>query len=146
MASRREQILATWATALDGAGKPTGLRVHRSRTLPLEQDELPAVVLYLLHEETTRVADGEWLPIVDRRLRVRVECRMTGNPPDQLLDPILSWVIQTLIGEQSWGGLTDSVHEIQSEWAAESSNTVLAACAIDVEARYRTQGNDPESA
>lgn len=145
MASIREQLLEAWRAALEtGAGKPPGLRVHRSRALPIEQDELPAVVLYLLREETDRILGGEWLPIVDRRLRVRAEVRTTGNPPDQVLDPLLTYVVRTLVANQTWGGLCDAVHEMESEWAAESSNKVFAACAIDFEVRYRTQGDDPE--
>lgn len=144
MASQRELILQAIVAALGGVGKPTGLTVHRSRALPIEQDELPSVVVYALFEETSRIGDTEWLPIVDRRLKVRCEVRTKGNPPDQVLDPYLSWVVQTLVSNQKLGGLSDSLHEIQSEWAAVSSNVILGACAQDFEVRYRTQGDDPE--
>lgn len=146
MASRRESITQAIVTALSGVGKPVGLTVHRSRAKPIEQDELPAVVVYALMEVTARVADGEWLPIVDRRFRVRCEVRVRGNPPDAELDPYLTWVVQSLVGNQTLGGLSDAIHELQSEWDAVSSNVVLGACAIDFEVRYRTQGDDPESA
>ena len=55
MASIRQRIVDAVVARLDGAGKPAGLAVHRSRGISIDQDELPAMVVYLLAQRTQRV-------------------------------------------------------------------------------------------
>lgn len=145
MASIREQIVSAVVALLDGAGKPTGLRVHRLRTLPIDQDQLPACVVYLVTEETTRKG-GRWGPRYRHALRIRVECREEGNPPDAQLDPLAAWVVRTLVGNQTLGGLAQSVELVEAQWDAERSNKVYGGVGLDLVITYDTTAADPEAA
>jgi hypothetical protein len=146
MASRRDQIIAAIVAALDGVGKPAGLTVARTRVLPTEQEDLPYAGVYPIGEETRRKG-GEWGPLVARRLLLRLELRVKGDPTDAGIDAIGVWCVQTIIGNQTLGGLTKSIHETGMQWArGEAENVVLGAAAIDFEVRYETQADDPESA
>ena len=70
MASIRQRIVDAVVARLDGAGKPAGLAVHRSRGLSIDQDTLPAIVVYLLAQRTQRVGVRGLLTtfISDRRV------------------------------------------------------------------------------
>ena len=57
-----ERVAQRMATDLGAVGKPAALHVHRSRALPIDQDELPAAVLYLLTEGAERKG-GDWGPL-----------------------------------------------------------------------------------
>jgi hypothetical protein len=146
MASRRDQIIAAIVAAVNGVGKPAGLVVARTRVLPTEQENLPFTGVYPIQEETRRKG-GEWGPLVLRRLLIRLEIRVKGEPTDAGIDAIATWCVQTIVGNQTTGGLTKSIHETGMQWArGEAENVVLGAAAIDFEVRYETQADDPESA
>lgn len=146
MASRRDQIIAAIVAALDGGGKPAGLVVERARVLPQEQERLPFAGVYPLQEQTRRKG-GEWGPLVTRRMLLRVELRVIGDPTDAALDPLMTWCVTTIIGNQTLGGLTKSIHEVATEWASGTAeNVIFGGAAIDFEVRFETKANDPASA
>src|SRR5688500_7092915 len=103
-----ERIVQRMKTDVE-TGKPAELRVHRSRTLPIEQDEFPAVVLYLVGEQSDRKG-GEWTPLLAIDAVIAAELRVAGNPPDQVMDPYRTWVITQLMADQTMGGLAKSVN------------------------------------
>ena len=142
--SRRERILLAIIATLDAAGKPAGLLVHRSRTRPIEKDELPAMVAYLL-AETAKRKGGEWGPVYQHAMRVRVECRQAGAPPDRELDPLATWAVKALVGNQTLGGEATSVEYVEAQWDAEEANKVLAGAALDFVVAYETTAADPEA-
>lgn len=145
MASRREQILVAAAAALSAGGGPAGLNVHRQRALPIDQDKLPSTVVYAVRD-TTEGKGGSWTPLVQRELQFMVECRTTGEPADQQLDPLLTWTTQQLMLDPTFGGLAQELNEGDTEWDAVSSNKVLAAAAVTFRVKYQTQRDDPENA
>lgn len=143
MASLREQIVQDAVAALGGAGKPTGLRVHRSRTRPIESDTLPAVVVFLLGETAEpETHDGDVL----RRLRLAVECRAAGEVPDQQLDPLVVWAVQVLKTDAALQARVRQIEEESTEWQAEQASKVYGAAAVVFEITYTTAAEDPEAA
>lgn len=144
MASIREQITASRVTALDAAGKPAGLRVHRARRKPIAQDKLPAIVVYQLGEETKRKG-GEWGPLYEHELALALEVRVKGDPPDQKLDPYIVWATKTMVGDQSAGGFATSVEFVGAQWQEAASNQPLGAARLDFVIRYQSKANDPEA-
>lgn len=147
MASIRAQALAAMAAALAGAGKPAGVFVHRQRALPIERDALPAIVLYVLEEEGEPVAQaGD--PLRARHCTVRAECRVAcaiSEIPDDVLDPLVTWAVKALVGDQQLGGLTNFVTEQHTSWDAVAADKVYAAAAVDFLMAYDTASSNPES-
>ena len=140
--SIREQVVDYLETRLQDAGGPVGLNVHRSRHRPIDHDQLPAVVVYPVDEDT-ELASMDF--DVRRTLRLRFECRVKGNPPDTALDPILNWVNQRVFAVSKLGGLAIWVRELRTQWAGESHLETFGAAAVDYEVAYETMQNDMET-
>lgn len=144
MSSMREQVLLAVVAALDGHGaKPEGTTVHRWRTRPVEQDELPAAVVYQVREATQDRATA----LLDRTLRVRVEARVraVGESPDQALDPLLTWIVRAMTEDPKFGGVAADTTEQETTWDAADLDRILGAAAVDFDIQYQTTRQDPES-
>lgn len=152
MASIRERILESRRAVLDAgtamAPKPAGLRVHRSRALPIDRDKLPAVVLYCIDEEGERKG-GEWLPLAENQLMLRAECRVSSVDlaavPDTLLDPLITYVERILVGDQSAGGLARRVHRVHVKWDAVVKDQLYAGAGVHFLITYDSAAADPEA-
>lgn len=140
MASVRERIVDAVVAALNAPGKPAGLTVHRSRTRPIDKDRLPAMVVYLATED---VGDHAAIAVM-RTLRIRVECRVTGDPPDTVLDEHVTWAVKALKADEKLGGLAVRINEVRTVWDAAERDKVYAAAATEFEIEYATAYNDPE--
>lgn len=140
--SRREVILQAAEAALDTAGKPAGLTIHRHRTRPVEGDQLPAVVLFNGVETITRQTVQP--PMVERELVFRAEIRGEGEPSDQVLDPYLTWVEQQLTTDPTFTALLIRAPEVRHVvWDQQAAKKPKAAAAIEFAVRYRTRWGDP---
>ena len=160
MASRRSLAVdaiynavsaANVTNALLGATytKPVGLNVHRSKTVPIEADALPAAVVFRVAEEIiSRDGPRGWK--VKRGLRVRVECRAAtaadGETLEDALDPITSWAVQAVMADPTLGGLTDYVLEAGTEWASADANKVYGAAVVDFVIPFITAAGNPDAA
>lgn len=153
MASVREGIVDALVAAIDGVGKPAGLTVHRLRTRPIEQDSLPAILVYLPNESVDRDegdldgADGDTGPSVERVLTVRTEFRVkvpTGTAPDTALDPLYVWAVQAVTADGTLGGLALDVREAGTAWDLEEKNVAMAAAVTTFAVLYHTSATDPE--
>ena len=153
--SRRDTILDAGVTALGAASvgghaKPAGLNVHRHRTIPLAEDQLPAQVLYALAEE---VKTGPARGLDDKRLARRylqfcVESRVNvgGSTPDQALDPLLSWAVQAICATQNLGGIAHDVQELGTTWDQSEDDAVRAAAKTLFLVEFVTSASDPDAA
>lgn len=152
MASIGEQVLAHFASLLDGAGKPAGLTVHRSRGRPLDQDDLPAVVVYPLVLDPE---DADHDEAVEEGLDWAVECRakqIADASADEALDPLIVWVRKTVWGDREAGGLAmDTVSIRRGEqgggirWAPpQEIGELYGAVRIPFRTTYYTSASDPE--
>lgn len=139
--SRREAVLQAVVTALNGTGKPADLTVHRSRTRPIDKDDLPAAIVYVL-SETVPTQYG--VPLVDREVIVAIETRASGNPPDAALDEYLSWPVRALITDHTLGGAAMNVTEQETTWIAEELDKVYGAAQQRFAITYRTRHDDPD--
>lgn len=139
MSSRRESLILALVAALEtppvGITKPAGLTVHRFAMLPIEQDTLPALVVYwtacdppgndFLHQP-----DADRL--LEYHLKVRLEARASGDPIDQALEPYCQYLRQVVFSDPSFGGLAFGTREdgIQVD-AVDGGNRICAAAACD---------------
>lgn len=141
MASRREQLVQRIVSLLDAVGKPAGLTVGRSRSLPLEQTSLPATLVYLVGESVTREgrSDGR----VKRAVTIRLEHRAKGEPYDAQLDAQLVWATTQLLADPRQGGLALHTNETELQWAEADRDAVLGAAAQDFRFEYYAPPNDP---
>lgn len=143
MATLRERIIAAALTALN-TGRPPGVpEATRLKTTPYEPLQLPAMTIYPVREDVEEVG-GRFGPIVSRTLTFRVECRATGEPVDQKLDPLLAWATKALAGN-NLNGLVIDIAEIGTEWAVEPAEAVHGIALVDFTALYATKTNDQEA-
>lgn len=154
MSSIREQIAAAVVNLLTGTGAetppaPAGLTVHRERTRPVEQDKLPAILVYFEDEEPTPLAKQEFkAPITKRHLGVVFEMRVvpdSGQAPDQAVDPLYLWIMQQIAVDETLGGLAMGVTEGPMKWTATEADRVFAGAALHLAIHYRTSRLDPSS-
>lgn len=148
MASKRDAIIAAGVTALGVANvgsttKPSGLTVHRQRTRPLGQDQLPAIVLWSSSEPREYDATDK----VDRTLSLHAECRVKhdGTSGDEALDPLLVWAEKVLMADITLGGRCVDILAQETTWDLEDRDVPIARAAIRFEVKYQTKNNDPEN-
>lgn len=146
-ASVREQLVRAVVAAIDGSGKPSGLNVHRSRTRAIGNDQLPAVVVYLLQEtlppERQQPARGR--QIARRTATLVCECRAKGVLADEALDPLTTWVVQALLADPTLGGLAYAVSEAGTQWDAAELDDVYGGAQVHFQIDYTTAAGDPAS-
>jgi len=151
MASIRSQIVDAIYTAVNGAGKPVGVTVHRSKTAPFAKAELPAIVVYRITEE---IAARVGVQVVKRAMTVRCECRVAattdGEPLEDALDPLTSWAAQAVLAlttlQGGRGALADKCNEVGTSWAVADEDAVYGAGAIDFRIEYITAAGNPDAA
>jgi hypothetical protein len=153
--SRRLQILDAVATRLAVATvtvnsvvrtKPTGLAVHRFRLRPIAGESLPAQVVYMQSDpDPERRATG----VLDRVMRLAVEhlVKVTaGTPPDDTVDPLISWAVLALMSDETMGGLASQITERGTVWAPEEGEQSFMRAMTVFDIQYLTKDTDPEAA
>jgi hypothetical protein len=153
--TRRLQILDAVVTRLASASvtvnnvvrtKPTDLAVHRFRLRPIQGESLPAQVVYMQSDpDPVRDATGT----LDRIMRVAVEHLVkvaSGTPPDDTVDPLISWAVLALMSEETYGGLASETTERGTVWAPEEGEQSFMRAMTVFDIKYVTKDNDPEAA
>jgi len=155
VSSIREQIAGLVVAALSGDAKgpvvkPDALTVHRERTRPIEQDQLPAILVYFEDDEPTPLAKQRFqAPLTERHLNVVLELRTTpasGVSPDSAIDPLYIWAMQQIMADERFGGVAMGVTEGPTKWTAKEADVVLAGAALHLVIHFRTSRKDPSSA
>lgn len=143
MASQREQIVAALMASLttppSGVTKPTGLAVHRNALRPLDSDRLPALVVYSMDCKPSRdqsISSVSQDRLLEYLLTVRIECRVTGEPTDQLLDPLIQFARLVIFTDPSLGGLAYAVRESGILFDGVAKERVFGAAAVDFELSF----------
>jgi hypothetical protein len=135
--------------ALGAGGAPAGLTVHRERTRPIETDSLPAIMLYCEDEQPKNLGNQTYrAPLTERQLSVGVQCRAKGTSsisPDAAIDPVLVWVIKTVMGNETFGGLANGAEEDRTVWSSREGDDPIAAATVHFTIKYRTSRLDPTS-
>ena len=150
--SIRETIVAAVVTALDGAGKPTGLGVHRFRARPLDREDMPAMAVYAMGEEVRlETHGGVGTGTVRRTLTIRVEHRVktlvtSADAPDTTLDPMLAWGTKALMTDAPLDALIISIEEANTLWETFDADSLYGGAAQHFELEYATDWDDQETA
>lgn len=149
MSSFRDQIVSAVVATLAAGGGPASLTVHRYRTKPLGTDVLPAMLVYLV-EESVKEGPGQGTGpklrrTATRTVTARVEIRINAGTvaPDDAIDPYLNWMVQQIMADPTFGGLSHDCKEMKTEWAAVEDDKVYAATQTDFEISYFTSAADP---
>lgn len=112
-----ETILQAIATCLTTAA--TGaLAIERSRVVPFDLDQLPAIVFRPKSEESTPLGSG----LLRCVLSVEVEIHTRGNQPDQLADPVAELVDATIRRSPAILSLISRVFRSAKEWDLSDSD------------------------
>jgi hypothetical protein len=155
MSSIREQIAAEIIEVLKApptgdATPPANLTVHRERTRPIEQDKLPAILVYFEDDEPTPLEKQKFqAPLTQRHLGVVLEMRAvptTGQAPDEVVDPLYVWAVQQIMSNERFDGLAMGVTEGPMKWTAKEADAILAGAALHLVIHYRTSRLDPTKA
>ena len=142
--SYTERVLQAVVAALDGAGKPAGVTGNRSRRQSIEKSQLPMISVYPIREDVTRATDNRRSPLVERRLRVQVKCRVVGDDKDN--DPVRKWAVQSVMADQSLGGLALEIMEESTDWDADDATDAdYSVAAVDFVVRYTTSRSNLEN-
>jgi hypothetical protein len=151
--SIREKIILAIVAALDGGDKPSGLTIHRERTRPIQDDQLPAILVYSEDDAPTPVGGQVYKsPLVERQLVIYLEHRAQGSiddPPDAALDPLIVWSTKTMVGNEKFvvtgfpDGLATGVVEGKTAWMSRQGDKSIAAASTQWIVKYRTSRLDP---
>jgi hypothetical protein len=144
MASIREQILEQLCAAWD-ADRPEHIpAVDRDRLRPYEGATLPRVNLGIAPltgpQETVERVHGRGGALVQRSLRIGVECYAAGNTTT-CLDPLLVWATSALVSDTPQG-LFLSCEEEAIQWAAEDLDASYRKATMILRVLYTTQKKD----
>jgi hypothetical protein len=140
-----ETIMKRIVTALDGAGKPAGLTVNRSRKRPKSISEMPMISVYAIEESVKRATENRTSPLVVRDLRVRIVRRAKGT--DDNLDVLRAWSVKAVMADMSLGGITLGIDEVANQWDADdATDQEYSADASEFIVWYRTSRFDLEKA
>ena len=134
--------------SLGASGKPAGLTVHRERTRPIEQDSLPAIMLYAEDDQPKAMGSNYRAPQTERQLSIGLQCRAIGSASvaaDEALDPIIVWANLRVFVDETFGGLANGVEEIRTVWSSREGDQPVAAATIHFTVKYRTSRLDPTS-
>jgi hypothetical protein len=150
MATIRETILDAILSFLN-TGTPGGVpQAKRSFLYTIDSAQLPSITFYAEKEDATVQHAENMAAITLRVLTVVVECRAQGdatNRPDEILDPLLSWVVKALSGRRA----TDStgpyhlIFEDSTEWDYEQADHAYAMATVRIGVQYQSKVNDPEA-
>jgi hypothetical protein len=146
MSHVRQQIRDDIVATLTGLAT-TGSNVFRSRIFPLEQTNLPALVIYSKSE--TSEYDTIGLPrSVNRVLDVAVEAYVKGvSNYDNTLDTIAVQVEEAIAADVTLGGLAKDaqITAFEADFAGDGEQPV-AVGRFTITVEYRTVENDVETA
>jgi hypothetical protein len=144
--TRRLAMLKAVESYLDGVSKPTGLTVHRYAHRPIEKDNLPSLVI--AHDGGQEIGD-DVNDLYENTDRVILSVQCLGNqaePPDDSIDPYLSWVLTALEADPTLGGAVNGVDMLPTgKTEAAETDRIYVRIQQPVEVSYYHRRTDPES-
>lgn len=153
MSSIREQIAAARIASLQAVGAPAGLNVFDERPRPIEQDKMPAILVFFEDEEPLAAAAGEKqkfaAPLVLRKLSLVLEMRAIPAPDQTVhaaIDPLYVWAVHSAAADEKFGGLAMGWVEGPMKWMSKEADVVYAGAALHETIYYRTSRLDPTAA
>lgn len=144
-ASVRSRIVDAAIAALNTsppAGFPTA---DDTRLESYTADELPAVSVFEVREESETEKEGRWSYFIKRTFTLRIEIRIAetqAKTARATMDPLYVWVGQTLGGNQ-FGGLAEDCYETLAEWQYAAEDQAYTMLQLDFRVLYSTLKSDP---
>lgn len=151
MSSARNQAVAALVTAhgvaqvTGGAStvtRPTGLNVHRFRQTPIDNDDLPAQVIYLVQNDPTLSHIDQNLNLVQVAIEHRIRLA-EGDIPDDEIDVLLTWSHRCIKKDETLGGLVSQIREGETTWDEEVLEAGYAAARTIWTMELFSAENDP---
>ncbi len=136
MSSKRETILARVVTALAGVSG-VSTRIYRSRVVPLERNEFPALVVEPL-------ADNPDVQSVNRItwvLTFAVSALVRSDTQETTLDPIMEDVHEQIIGDSTLMGMLVDLVPDGVDWQFIEADKPLGIATMRFRATYQTAYN-----
>lgn len=143
MASLDLQLLDAVVAKLREAGGPTGLTVHESQNRPIDDDQLPSIVVYPFGEAPVEQPEHDEASYLE--LPLVLECRAKGDPGHRAVDPLYVWAVHQMMIDQQWGGLAEHTHFDGREWAETPSGAVYGRLALRFRIQFWTGEYDVEN-
>ncbi|MFQ5510158.1 MAG: hypothetical protein ACE5FN_12620 [Leptospirillia bacterium] len=143
----RTQIRNAVAVALTGLAT-TGPRVHPSRLWPLQQTDLPALLVYTTSDQADYERSTIGRPrLLWRDLELVVEARASGAAGlDDTLDRIEAEVTAALNLDPTLGGLSKDIDFAGAEIDLDQAETPVGTNRMTFRVAYRHREDDPNTA
>jgi hypothetical protein len=139
--SQRETVLAAFAALVNGASKPSGLTVVRFGVEPIEQADLPLVLIYPIEESAERIGSRQG-HLTQQRLVVRCEVTANlgsaGQAADAALDGIYQWIVsQVCANNGDLGVAANGCNYLGASWDADMKERTYARANYDFAVMYQ---------
>lgn len=142
----RQQIRERIATNLTGL-TTTGTKVYQSRVYPLEDNNLPGLIIYTVSEESEPAVIGTDR-LLDRRLNVVIEgyCEAISNY-DDTIDTICKEVEVAMAGDRTINSLAKDNYLTLTDIAYNGEGKKpVAYCSMTFMVEYMTNETTPDQA
>ena len=150
MATIRETIMDAILSLLN-TGTPGGVpQAKRSYLYAIDEAQLPSIVFFS-EKEDAKLFGSENMPAITlRTLSIVVECRAKGdatNRPDEILDPLLSWVVKALSGKRASAnvGPYHLIYEDGTEWDFDQTDHSYVLAKVRFGVQYQSKVSDPDT-
>ena len=130
-----ESILEDIMSSLSGT-TGVGTRIYRSRVVPLQRGESPALVVEPVSDTPEQNTS---LPTLDWSFVVRVSVIVRGDKPDEVADPIVESLHSKIMADLTLGGYAIDVQPQGVSFQMVDADQPAGIIGCDYLVRYRTQ-------
>ena len=134
MTTKRENILARIITQLANTTN-VGTRIYRSRVVPLQRDESPALIVEPVSDTIEQNTSPSTL---DHFLTVRISVIVRGDVPDKVADPIVESLHSKICTDLTLNGLAIDVQPGNTSFEAVDADQPAGVVGVEYLIRYRT--------
>lgn len=138
MTTLRENILDDIVASLSGTAN-VSTRIYRSRVVPLQRGESPALVVEAVSDTPEQNTS---LPTLDWSLLVRISVIVRGDKPDELADPIVESLHSKVMADTTAGGYAIDVQPQGVTFEMVDADQPAGVIGCDYLVRYRTKLDD----
>ena len=138
MTTLRENILDDIVSSLSGT-TDVGTRIYRSRVVPLQRGESPALVVEAISDTPEQNTS---MPTLDWTLRVRIVVIERATVPDQAADDTIEDMHSKLMADLTLGGLSIDIQPAQTSFQLLEADQPSGVIFCEYEIRYRSQVAD----
>lgn len=134
------EVISDALVGLVQAAIPT-VNVHRDDLLPIESDQLPAVVVIPISDKPKDPDEIDSLQRQTRILTVRFEIRATGTPTSAIINPFAIAIGKAIMADPSIGGLALRSVYNQLQYIGEVADNQYAGGLLEYDFHYFSNPN-----